>query len=207
MYIKIYTYICTNGRMLLYYLIQKVGVVLCQQTWIDGLCTTPRSPLHTGALGNGFSHGNPIYWWSLVWKLFNNERHDDYNRRWTTKRQNISSFQQNNGYLFEFIFIYNFMIIFIFELQKTEGHNNRFLAASRFPALQPHGIQGPVMDGCKLQDLKASRRCLLCPWGGMGVGWEWNPCPSTKLSGWKMSLLGCTRKLGSMVSKWVITYL
>ena len=32
------------------YLIQRVGVVLCQQTWIDGLCTTPRSPLHTGAL-------------------------------------------------------------------------------------------------------------------------------------------------------------
>lgn len=50
MYIKIYTYICTHGRMLLYYLIQKVGVVLCQQTWIDGLCTTPRSPLHTGAI-------------------------------------------------------------------------------------------------------------------------------------------------------------
>ena len=77
--------------------------------------------------------------------------------------------------IFEFISLYNFMIIFIFELQKTEGHNNRFLAASRFPALQLHGIQGPVMDGCKLQDLKASRRCLWCPgcrWGAWMSRWK-----------------------------------
>ena len=38
------------------YLIQRVGVVL------DGLCTTPRSPLHTGALGNGpFPHGEVLF--------------------------------------------------------------------------------------------------------------------------------------------------
>ena len=53
--------------------------------------------------------------------------------------------------------------------KKPKDTTTTFLAASRFLALQPHGIQGPVMDGCKLQDLKASRRCLWCPWGGSGT--------------------------------------
>lgn len=119
---------------------------------------------------NGFSHGNPISWWSFVWKLFKKKNMMTIEDAWQKDR----IFQVFNKTMDIYLSLFSSIISWssLSLNYKTPKDTTTFLAASRFLALQLHGIQGLVMDGCKLQDLKASRRCLwcpVCPWGGSGT--------------------------------------